>query len=270
MYNMCQCNMPQNTLPQVLQGNLYCTNDPGAVQDALACGFAIIALVDIDQEARFRGMPNTVVMSNLLPSAEAISSFINGDINGGFGMYLQYLSSPEREESVVCILQALYGHRQQIKFSNYLLYAEFEPDQDFHILDTLRMFFFNSFGINIGYYKDPNNPAFNVSNEQFNYAIANLLFTNGKITKEEFAMYLPVNSAPTDSSCALLLNDLQYQPRSLEDALRVCCSYVNQIRDEISTGRTSPFVRVSKCMDDKVEKDITKRVMESKTRFGDK
>ena len=69
--------MPQNTLPQVLQGNLYCTNDPGAVQDALACGFAIIALVDIDQEARFRGMPNTVVMSNLLPSAEAISSFIN-------------------------------------------------------------------------------------------------------------------------------------------------------------------------------------------------
>lgn len=268
--NCCQ-QFPQNISPSpFLRGLLYRTNDPGDVSNALAQGFAVIAVVDVDEAYKFQGVPNVAVMSNLLPPTDSITAFINGDQNNGKALYYQYLQSKDRELSLLCILQALYGKRMRTNFTRFLVYTDFSPDEEFHILEVLTNFLYNTFGIYMGRFGDPNDPSINVENPQFNYIIANILFANGKMTREEYVTMLPLNAAPSDESCAILLRDLNIQPQSLDNALRICCSYINDIRKSISNGKINPVLQVQKCMDQKLEDEISKRVVSAKTIYGNK
>lgn len=264
----CTCPLPASTGPQFLEGVLYCSNDPGAVYDALACGFAIIAVVDVDEAYRFSNMPNTVVMSSLLPPSEAISAFINQDPIAGESIYYQYLANVDREEAIVCILKALYGHRARTKTNKFLLYTDLEPDMEFHISKVLHLFFLDTFGIYIAPYKYQNMKSFNISNPEYNFRICTLLFENNMITKEEYAMMLPPDALPSDKCVAILLQEINCMPSCINDAMRICCQYIQQIRDKINTGKTEPFILFKQKMEDQLEKKITKRVMESDTRFG--
>jgi len=88
-----------------LRGRLYASNDPGAIPDAMTSGYTVIALVDVGSSMNY---PNCAIMSSLLPPPDAISDILNGNVPMGIQRYINYLMDPAREDTVVCLLAALY------------------------------------------------------------------------------------------------------------------------------------------------------------------
>ncbi len=255
---------------QFLEGVLYGCNDAGSIPDALASGYAVIAVVDIEEAYKYANIPNLAIMSNLLPPPEAVTAYIDGEAAIGHQIYYEYLSHKERESTMVTILQALYGHRPSIRFRNFLIYTDYEPDVEFNILYTLGEFFKNTFGIVMAPYKQ--SQAYNIGTAQFDYVIANLLFSNGKINKYEFVNMLPQDAMPTDISCSVLLSDINYQPSGLEDGYRIVCNYIAQLRAEIASNFTkkSPIIQLNDKLNKEVEQSINNKIFESQSRFGNK
>ena len=88
-----------------LRGKMYASNDPGAIPDALSCGFTVIALVDVGSSLQY---PNCAIMSSLLPPPDAINDMLNENIPLGIQKYTAYLADAAREDSIVCLLAASY------------------------------------------------------------------------------------------------------------------------------------------------------------------
>lgn len=253
--------MQPNIQPKTfLKGRLYASNDPGTIPDAMANNFIVIALVDVGNSIQF---PNCAIMSNLLPPPEAISAYLDGNPAMGMDLYMKYLMSPGREESVVCILAALYK-----KAANILLFTEYDSDQEFHILQTICSFLYNSFGIIVGQYKNPNTPAGIIPSPQYDFIISDLLFVNGHITKEEYSAMIPPDAMPSDRACSILLRFINYGFPDMNTCINACRKLINDIRLESQTGQISPLLIVKERIDQCVEDKTNRTVMGANTRFG--
>lgn len=251
---------PQMNYNSLFEGSLNASNDAGAIPDALASGYCVIAVVDVEDSARFMNIPNLVVMSDLLPPPASITAYIDGNPNMGKSIYLSYLADKGREQSVVNILQVLYGHREFIKRNDILLYTDYEPDIEFHILDTLAEFFCNTFGIVINPYKSKS--INNIRNNVTDFIIANVLFSNGKINKYEYAMMMPAQLKPTAESMSILLSDINYQPGSLHDAAITSMKYLEQLREEVRSNYRckSPIIIANEKINADLELDINEDI----------
>lgn len=255
---------PQMNYSSLFEGSLNASNDAGAIPDALASGYCVIAVVDVEDSARFMNIPNLVVMSDLLPPPASITAYIDGNPNMGRTIYLSYLSDKGREQSIVNILQVLYGHRNFIKRNDILLYTDYEPDIEFHILDTLAEFFCNTFGIVINPYKSKS--INNIRNNVTDFIIANVLFSNGKINKYEYAMMIPAQLKPTAESMSILLSDINYQPGSLHDAAITSMKYLEQLREEVRSNyrHKSPIIIANEKINSDLEIDINEDIFDKK------
>lgn len=255
---------PQMNYNSLFEGSLNASNDAGAIPDALASGYCVIAVVDVEDSARFMNIPNLVVMSDFLPPPASITAYIDGNPTMGRTIYLSYLSDKGREQSIVNILQVLYGHREFIKRNDILLYTDYEPDIEFHILDTLAEFFCNTFGIVINPYKSKSTN--NIRNINTDFVIANVLFSNGKINKYEYAMMMPVQCAPTAESMSILLSDINYQPSSLHDAAITSMKYLEQLREEVRSNYRckSPIIIANEKINADLELDINEDIFDKK------
>ena len=219
-----------------LKGKLYASSDQGAIADAMTCGLQVIALVDTSQAYQYKSM-GCVVISSLLPPPEAITDIINGNLPMGIAKYKQYLASPNREETVVCLLAALFQ-----KPRGFLLYCEYDSDAEFHILETISSFFMEVFGIIIGVYRNPKFPATSVKDPAFDYRIADLLFVNNFIDRAMFAMMIPPNAIPSPRACSVLLRHINYGFNTMEDCVRACMGMLQNIRVEVQTGKIAPLI----------------------------
>jgi hypothetical protein len=219
-----------------LRGRLYSSNDPGAIPNAMASGFTVIALVDVGNSLQY---PNCAIMSSLLPPPDSITDIINGNVPLGIQRYMVYLGEPAREDTIVCILAALYQ-----KPCNFLLYTEYDADREFHILETISGFFANVFGIVIGSYMNPRMPAYSVSTPQFEFTIADLLFVNGFISAREYARMMPPRVLPSPRACSVLLRNINYGFKNMEDCAKACVGMLNDIRKEMQTGKQCPVLIV--------------------------
>lgn len=246
--------------PPVIMGRLWSTDDPGAIPDAMARGFQIICIVDTGESQKF---PNCSIMSNLLPPPEALTAYIDGNVQLGKQIYTQYLLSKGREESIAVLLAAL--HKKPL---NFLIYVEYEPNQEFHILETLIEFFYNVFGIVIGIYGSKNCVPNVLPSAPTDFTILDILFCNGYISKEEYAMSQPKGTIPSDRAASILLRDLNYGFSSMKECLKACVMYLDSIRNEVLTGNTNPVFIMNQKMEQRQEKAIDDRVMQSQTRFG--
>lgn len=255
---------PQMNYSSLFEGSLNASNDAGAIPDALASGYCVIAVVDVEDSARFMNIPNLVVMSDLLPPPASITAYIDGNPTMGRTIYLSYLSDKGREQSIVNILQVLYGHREFIKRNDILLYTDYEPDIEFHILDTLAEFFYNTFGIVINPYKSKS--INNIRNNVTDFIIANVLFSNGKINKYEYAMMMPAQLKPTAESMSILLSDINYQPGSLHDAAVTSKKYLDQLREEVRSNYRckSPIIIANEKINADLELDINEDIFDKK------
>ena len=255
---------PQMNYNSLFEGSLNASNDAGAIPDALASGDCVIAVVDVEDSARFMNIPNLVVMSDLLPPPASITAYIDGNSIMGRSIYLSYLADKGREQSIVNILQVLYGHREFIKRNDILLYTDYEPDIEFHILDTLAEFFCNTFGIVINPYKSKS--INNIRNNVTDFIIANVLFSNGKINKYEYAMMMPTQLKPTAESMSILLSDINYQPGSLHDAAITSMKYLEQLREEVRSNyrHKSPIIIANEKINADLEIDINEDIFDKK------
>ena len=242
-------------------GRMYCTDDPGAIRDAMARGFEVISLVDVGESMNF---PNCSILSNLLPPPESLQAYINGDELSGKRIYYDYLCSPGREETIVTILEVLYK-----KNIDLLIYVEHDPNIEFHILEVLWEFFSRRYGFVIGEYANPNRQFVIIPDRPDVVCIvADLLFVYGRISKEEYAMITPPNMIPSERACNLLLRSINYGFNTIQDCYNAGYRLLSEIRQGCITGK-KPMVF---CMIDEAkkerEKEINDKVMNSETRFG--
>ena len=253
--------MPTNT--GLLRGLLYCTVDMGAVQDALQRGWQV-ALV---AETRPLPHPNCSLLSSILPPYEAIDAYINKCPYIGREFYLQYLASQEKDNVIAVMLSALQSNQR-----NLLIFVEREPNRELYILYTIAEFFFTAFGVQMGQYGHLDKPARNVRSPMTDYNIADCLFRNGCISKEQYAMMLPPTMVPSWASCAILMQSINYGMRSQQEALMYCCQMLQDIKKAYLAGdkKAPPFVMLNKNDIKDRQAEIDKRVQDSKTRFGDK
>lgn len=252
--------LPMNYNDDLFEGSLNCSNDAGAIPDALASWYCVVAVVDVEDSVRFMNIPNLVVMSDLLPPPASITAYIDGNPNMGKSIYLSYLADKGREQSVVNILQVLYGRREFIKRNDILLYTDYEPDIEFHILDTLAEFFCNTFGIVINPYKSKS--VSHIRNINTDFIIANVLFSNGRINKYEYAMIMPAECTPSYESMSILLSDINYQPGSLHDAAVTSMKYLEQLREEVKSNYRckSPIIIANEKINADLELDINEDI----------
>ena len=251
-----------------IKGRLYATNDQGAIPDAMTCGIQVIALVDTQQSYIYQ-QRGCVVLSSLLPPPEAITDILNGNVPMGIQRYKAYLASPGREDIVVGLLAALVQ-----KPRPFLLYAEYDPDVEFHILETLTSFFMEAFGIIIGWYRDPKRPATSIRTPEFDYRIADLLFANGNfdpntgikygyIDRRTYALMIPPDAVPSPRACQALLSTVNYGFQTMEDCVKVCMSMLEDIRTEAKTGKISPMGFTKADLSSAAMEEIRKRKVEA-------
>lgn len=251
-----------------IKGRLYATNDQGAIPDAMTCGCQVIALVDT-QQSYIYNQRGCVVLSSLLPPPEAITDILNGNVPMGIQRYKAYLASPGREEVVVSLLAALVQ-----KSRNFVLYAEYDPDVEFHILETIMSFFAEAFGVIIGWYKDPRRPATSIRTPEFDYRIADLLFTNGKydpvsgikyglIDRRTYACMIPPDAIPSPKACQTLLSTVNYGFQTMEDCVKVCMSMLEDIRTEAKTGMRNPMGFTKADLSSAAMEEIRRRKVEA-------
>ena len=246
--------------PPVIDGLLYATIDMGAVQDALQRGW----LVGMVSETPPLQHPNCASLSMLLPPYPVLEAYSNQRPDMGRAIYLDFLNSPDLDKSMAQILGALR------KFKRILLYIEPDPNKEFYILDTIAEFMFNIFGLKIGIYNHPDVPAAIYANSLANFNISDCLFRNGIISKEEYAFMIPPECVPSNASCALLLQSINFGLGSVEEVLKVTCQLLHEIRQTVTTGRPSPVMIVQdKDIQDQKNK-IDKMVQNSNTIYGDK
>ena len=236
-----------------LPGQLYASNDPGAIPDAMSCGFTVIALVDVSSTPNYK---NCAVISSLLPPPDAISCILDGNLQLGQQKYLAYLADSAREDTVVCILAALHQHPR-----NFLLYTEYDPDQEFHILETLRTFFFQAFGIIIGDYKNPKLPAGSINDPRYNFTLADLLFINGYIPKEMYVGMLPPNAVPSPRAISILLRHINYGFQTMDECVKACMAMIENTRREIQTGMINPVMVVPPQLSKEALEELNRRKM---------
>lgn len=240
-----------------IKGRMYASNDQGAIADAMTCGLQVIALVDTSQSYIF-SQRGCVVISSLLPPPEVIATMLNGNIPLGIQQYKAYLASPNQEDVIVCMLAALVQ-----KPRGFLLYTEFDPDREFHILETIMSFFVEAFGIIIGWYRDPRRPATSIRSPEFDFRLADLLFVNNMIPRHTYAMMTPPGSVPSPRACQALLKTVNYGFKSMEDCVKVCMAMIDDIRSEVKTGMINPMVFTKADLSSAAMNEIHKRKVEA-------
>ena len=220
------------------KGKLFASCDQGSIAEAMTCGMQVIALVDVGQAYQYQSM-GCVVISSLLPPPEVITDILNGNLPQGIQKYKMFLASSNNEQTIVCLLAALHQ-----KPMGFLLYTEYDSDREFHILETISQFLVEVFGIIVGIFRNPKYPATSIKDPQFDYRIADLLFVNNFIDRKIYAMLTPLNAVPSPRACQVLLKHINYGFNSMEDCVKACLGMLNDIRQEIQTGKVNPMMIV--------------------------
>ena len=240
---------------------LYCTVDMGAVQNALLRGWRVLLVA----ETRPLPHPNCGLLSSLLPVPMVCEAYLDGRPDIGHNIYYDQLNSQQMDPVIATILASLKKPN-----SNLLLFVEPDPNNEFFILDTIGEFFRNSFGIVMGQYDHYDLPASLMESNNFNFNIADCLFRNGMISKEEYAFMIPPNYVPNPQSCALLLQSINFGLPNQQAMIELSCRILQDIREQVKTGKKS-VVTILSDQDIKNRQDIIdKRVQNSLTRYGDK
>ena len=261
---------------QFLKSYIYYSNDLGTIPDALMRSMNVVCLVDPSEMSRF---PGCYSLSMLLPNTQSILDLLNIDnddphkpayLNKFLADYQIWLSMSDKEDSMVVLLASVYKTTHPV-----LLYCDYDVDSQFHILESLGAFLKNIFGIVIGRYEDiytndpSKSPAF-IPAPQYQYAILDLLFINGYISKEEYAVKLPPGSIPSPRAIPLILSDFNYTFVNLNESLRAVCNIIETIKHEALSGKQCPVVQISKALENERQQKIAKIVNDSKSRFGNK
>jgi hypothetical protein len=268
--------MAQPNQGSFLKSYAYWSTDAGAIPDAMMRGFNVVVIADVSD---MQSYPGCIVMSGLLAHPSLMYMILNTELkdpnfaavqNQYLSAYYDYLRSPEKEDSIVNILASLYKTNKPI-----LLFVEPDIEQQFYPLEVLVKLMSNEYGVIVANYTnlfvdDPNlQPGF-VPDPRFVWRIAELLFTNAYISKEEYSTILPENAIPSSRSVSILLSDYNCVFPTMQAAITAACNIISTYKFQSQTGRICPVINMSAKLDEARQQQVKALVEDSNTRFGKK
>jgi len=246
------------------------------IPDALMRGFNVACIVNPEEMQYF---PGCVAMSNLLPHPYSVIDLLNAErkdpnypaiLQKYMLDYQKCLLSKDKEEPVCAIIASIYKTSKPL-----LLFVERESNSQFHIIESVAYFLRNFFGIIIGPYEnimrqDPNfNPGF-IADPRYMFAVADLLFCNGYISKKEYAYYVPEGCIPSERACSILLSDYNYVFPNLQASITAVINIIRMLKEESVTGKTNVAFQITEKLNEEYQKEINNIVANSNYRFGRK
>lgn len=166
-----------------------------ADQILLSRGKIIVLTEDIPQYLQSPQYGASCLMATcLLPDYEAVSHFVDGDMQGFHNIYMNMLASPECNIYFVSILSAIINN---IPLGFIFGTEEIEAKSMFEILQFFRM----TYGITLGVNNPPTpgwmDPNYVMQNET-------VLYLNNLLTPQEFLMMYP-EDGPIDQGVLMKL-----------------------------------------------------------------
>lgn len=184
-------------------GTLTVTTDKGLLANAHCYGFKPIAIVESESVLELASTENIQVASILLPSYDAVSAYLDGNLPLFQSMYFGQLSGRNCDEFITLIMLALY------RGNNILIYISSDEIKELPYPKVLSMYLENIYG----YYPprqypgDQNILGEYLHNQAYDPLILCKMYQYSFIDSEEFLNTYPPNiDIPFD-----VVNKLMYE-----------------------------------------------------------
>ena len=184
-------------------GTLTVTTDKGLLANAHCYGFKPIAIVESESVLEIPSTDNIQVASILLPSYDAVSAYLDGNLPLFQSMYFGQLSGRNCDEFITLIMLALY------RGNNILIYISSDEIKELPYPKVLSMYLENIYG----YYPprqypgDQNILGEYLHNQAYDPLILCKMYQYSFIDSEEFLNVYPPNiDIPID-----VVNKLMYE-----------------------------------------------------------
>ena len=184
-------------------GTLIVTTDKGLLANAHCYGFKPIAIVESESVLEIPSTDNIQVASILLPSYDAVSAYLDGNLPLFQSMYFGQLSDRNCDEFITLIMLALY------RGNNILIYISSDEIKELPYPKVLSMYLENIYG----YYPprqypgDQNILGEYLHNQAYDPLILCKMYQYSFIDSEEFLNVYPPNiDIPFD-----VVNKLMYE-----------------------------------------------------------
>ena len=184
-------------------GTLTVTTDKGLLANAHCYGFKPIAIVESESVLELASTENIQVASILLPSYDAVSAYLDGNLPLFQSMYFGQLSGRNCDEFITLIMLALY------RGNNILIYISSDEIKELPYPKVLSMYLENIYG----YYPprqytgDQNILGEYLHNQAYDPLILCKMYQYSFIDSEEFLNVYPPNiDIPLD-----VVNKLMYE-----------------------------------------------------------
>ena len=184
-------------------GTLTVTTDKGLLANAHCYGFKPIAIVESESVLELASTENIQVASILLPSYDAVSAYLDGNLPLFQSMYFGQLSGRNCDEFITLIMLALY------RGNNILIYISSDEIKELPYPKVFSMYLENIYG----YYPprqypgDQNILGEYLHNQAYDPLILCKMYQYSFIDSEEFLNVYPPNiDIPID-----VVNKLMYE-----------------------------------------------------------
>lgn len=184
-------------------GTLTVTTDKGLLANAHCYGFKPIAIVESESVLELASTENIQVASILLPSYDAVSAYLDGNLPLFQSMYFGQLSGRNCDEFITLIMLAIY------RGNNILIYISSDEIKELPYPKVLSMYLENIYG----YYPprqypgDQNILGEYLHNQAYDPLILCKMYQYSFIDSEEFLNVYPPNiDIPFD-----VVNKLMYE-----------------------------------------------------------
>ena len=184
-------------------GTLTVTTDKELLANAHCYGFKPIAIVESESVLELATTDNIQVASILLPSYDAVSAYLDGNLPLFQSMYFGQLSSRNCDEFITLIMLALY------RGNNILIYISSDEIKELPYPKVLSMYLENIYGYypQRQYRGDQNILGEYLHNQAYDPLILCKMYQYSFIDSEEFLNVYPPNiDIPMD-----VVNKLMYE-----------------------------------------------------------
>lgn len=184
-------------------GTLTVTTDKELLANAHCYGFKPIAIVESESVLELATTDNIQVASILLPSYDAVSAYLDGNLPLFQSMYFGQLSSRNCDEFITLIMLALY------RGNNILIYISADEIKELPYPKVLSMYLENIYGYypQRQYHGDQNILGEYLHNQAYDPLILCKMYQYSFIDSEEFLNEYPPNiDIPMD-----VVNKLMYE-----------------------------------------------------------
>ena len=184
-------------------GTLTVTTDKELLANAHCYGFKPIAIVESESVLELATTDNIQVASILLPSYDAVSAYLDGNLPLFQSMYFGQLSSRNCDEFITLIMLALY------RGNNILIYISSDEIKELPYPKVLSMYLENIYGYypQRQYRGDQNILGEYLHNQAYDPLILCKMYQYSFIDSEDFLNVYPLNiDIPMD-----VVNKLMYE-----------------------------------------------------------